>query len=49
MVESFLETGRQDLAPNQPPRPGLSITDPCLGWAETEELILRGAEKLRGR
>jgi 3-deoxy-7-phosphoheptulonate synthase len=49
MVESFLETGRQDLAPNQPPKPGLSITDPCLGWAETEELILRGAERLRGR
>jgi 3-deoxy-7-phosphoheptulonate synthase len=49
MVESFLETGRQDLVPNQPPKPGLSITDPCLGWSETEEIIRRGAERLRRR
>lgn len=47
MVESFLETGRQDLQPDQPPLPGLSITDPCLGWMETEQLILKSAEKLR--
>jgi 3-deoxy-7-phosphoheptulonate synthase len=48
MVESFLETGRQDLVPNQPPKPGLSITDPCLGWSETEQLIRAAAEQLRG-
>lgn len=37
MVESFLEQGRQDdqgeLAHGQ------SITDPCLGWAQTETLL----------
>jgi 3-deoxy-7-phosphoheptulonate synthase len=49
MVESFLETGRQELVPNQPLKPGLSITDPCLGWSETEELIRGAAEKLRRR
>jgi 3-deoxy-7-phosphoheptulonate synthase len=49
MLESFLETGRQDLVPNQPPKPGLSITDPCLGWTETEQVILGGAEQLRKR
>jgi 3-deoxy-7-phosphoheptulonate synthase len=47
MLESFLETGRQDLLPDHAPQPGLSITDPCLGWTETEQLILKSAEKLR--
>jgi len=47
MLESFLETGRQDLLPDQTPLPGLSITDACLGWKETEHLILKTAEKLR--
>ena len=49
MIESVLETGRQDLLPNQPLKPGLSITDPCLGWSETEELIRSAAGKLRRR
>jgi 3-deoxy-7-phosphoheptulonate synthase len=47
MLESNLETGRQDLIPGQPLKPGLSITDACLGWAETEKLVLESAEKLR--
>jgi 3-deoxy-7-phosphoheptulonate synthase len=47
MLESNLETGRQDLIPGQPLKLGLSITDPCLGWAETENLILKSAEQLR--
>jgi 3-deoxy-7-phosphoheptulonate synthase len=47
MLESNLETGRQDLVPGQPLRPGLSITDPCLGWPETENLILETAADLR--
>ena len=49
MLESFLETGRQEHVDGQPLKPGLSITDPCLGWTETEQLIRRGAEKLRKR
>jgi 3-deoxy-7-phosphoheptulonate synthase len=49
MVESFLETGRQDQVPGQPLKPGLSITDPCLGWPETEKLLLGAAETLRKR
>jgi 3-deoxy-7-phosphoheptulonate synthase len=49
MLESFLETGRQDLPPNQPPKPGLSITDPCLGWPETEQLLQNTADSLRKR
>ena len=35
MIESYLEDGRQ----NEPDVFGKSITDPCLGWDKTEELI----------
>ena len=35
MIESYLEDGRQDT----PDVFGKSITDPCLGWDKTEELI----------
>ncbi len=49
MLESFLETGRQEHVDGQPLKPGLSITDPCLGWTETEQLLRRAAEKLRKR
>jgi len=49
MLESFLETGRQELRPGAALHPGISITDACLGWTETEQLILRSAEKLRNK
>jgi 3-deoxy-7-phosphoheptulonate synthase len=42
MVESFLEDGTQKPDENTY---GKSITDPCLGWADTERLILDLAEK----
>jgi len=47
MLESYLETGRQEV-PADPGalRPGLSITDACLGWDETEKLIRETAEQL---
>ena len=48
MLESYLETGRQDQVAGQPLKPGLSITDPCLGWDETEKLLLESAEQIRG-
>ena len=47
MLESYMKTGRQDMDNKAAIIPGLSITDPCLGWPETEELILRTAEMLR--
>lgn len=37
MLESFLEPGRQNDGPELVY--GQSITDPCLGWAQTESLI----------
>ena len=47
MLESNVAEGRQDLAPD-PTRLkyGVSITDGCIGWTETEELILSAYEQL---
>ena len=42
MIESFLEEGNQ--ARNEVF--GKSITDPCLGWADTERLLLSVAEQV---
>jgi 3-deoxy-7-phosphoheptulonate synthase len=39
MLESFLEEDSQPLDSPKSLRPGVSITDPCIGWEETEELI----------
>lgn len=42
MIESFLKNGCQrveDLRPGTIDMQGLSITDPCLGWEETEKLL----------
>ncbi|MBI5270478.1 MAG: 3-deoxy-7-phosphoheptulonate synthase [Burkholderiales bacterium] len=49
MIESHLQDGRQDLVPGQPLRPGVSITDACLGWADTEPLLRQLAEAVRQR
>ena len=48
MLESYLEEGRQDVGSDPGKRRfGLSITDPCLGWDETAEILRRAAERLR--
>lgn len=42
MIESFLKTGSQKLAnctPESIDMGGLSITDPCLGWDDSAELL----------
>ena len=43
MIESYLLEGRQDITDHM--TPGCSITDPCLGWEDTERLIYDIAEK----
>ncbi len=43
MIESYLEEGNQGIGENIY---GKSITDPCLGWADTERLIYNIAENL---
>ena len=44
MIESYLEPGAQKIEENR--IYGKSITDPCLGWAETALMIYDMAEKL---
>ncbi len=39
MIESNLEEGNQPLIPNQPLKYGVSITDKCIDWNTTEQLI----------
>ncbi|CAN5908954.1 3-deoxy-7-phosphoheptulonate synthase [soil metagenome] len=49
MIESHLQDGRQDLSPDRPLARGVSITDACLGWADTDPLlgVLADAVKTR--
>lgn len=44
MIESYLKEGRQDICENY--ELGKSITDPCLGWEDTEKLIFDIYDKL---
>ena len=39
MLESNLEPGNQPWSPGRPLRRGVSITDACIGWNETEDLL----------
>jgi 3-deoxy-7-phosphoheptulonate synthase len=49
MVESNLEAGRQDLKPGVPLKYGVSITDACLSWTQTEPVLDILAEAVRHR
>ncbi len=49
MIESHLEEGRQELRPGQPLRPGVSITDACIGWAQTVPVLAALAQAVRAR
>lgn len=47
MLESNLFEGNQSISPNlEDLQYGVSITDKCLGWEETEALILRAYQQL---
>lgn len=43
MIESYLLDGAQDVDGTEE---GMSITDPCLGWEKTKDLIYRIAEQV---
>jgi 3-deoxy-7-phosphoheptulonate synthase len=49
MVESHLKAGRQDLLPGKQLVYGLSITDPCIGWEDSHELLDTLADAVRKR
>jgi 3-deoxy-7-phosphoheptulonate synthase len=42
MIESYLEDGNQKISHDEVY--GKSITDPCLGWEKSKQLILEIAE-----
>ena len=47
MLESHLEPGRQDLQTGVALAYGVSLTDACLGWDETERLLREAATRVR--
>ena len=47
MIESHLKPGRQDLKPGVPLEHGVSITDGCIGWEQTEPVLRRLAQAVR--
>jgi 3-deoxy-7-phosphoheptulonate synthase len=49
MIESHINPGRQDLLPGKPLEYGVSITDACLGWSDTVNLLETLAEGVRRR
>ena len=52
MIESHLQAGRQDLLDGQTRadlKPGVSITDACLGWVQTEPLLRELAAAVKAR
>jgi len=49
MVESHLNPGRQDLVPGQALARGVSITDACIGWDDTERVLETLAQGVRAR
>ena len=49
MLESHLEGGRQNWDPNKALTYGMSITDSCLAWSDTEELLYGMAESLSAK
>ena len=49
MVESNIEAGSQPIpADLKQLKYGVSVTDPCVDWATTEEMLLRANEELSG-
>jgi 3-deoxy-7-phosphoheptulonate synthase len=49
MIESHLEEGRQDLVPGQPLARGVSMSDACIGWAQTVPVLRALAQAVRQR
>lgn len=49
MIESFLEEGTQKIVPGTPLVYGQSITDPCLGWEDSEAVLALLADATASR
>ena len=46
MIESNLLPGKQAWVEGQTPKYGVSITDSCIGWEETERLLLQASARI---
>jgi 3-deoxy-7-phosphoheptulonate synthase len=49
MVESHINPGRQDIVPGKALDYGVSVTDACIGWADTEKMLRQLAAAVRAR
>ncbi|MBK4714257.1 MULTISPECIES: 3-deoxy-7-phosphoheptulonate synthase [Tenebrionibacter/Tenebrionicola group] len=49
MVESFIEEGAQPVISGKPLIYGMSVTDPCLSWQQSETLLARLADAVDSR
>jgi 3-deoxy-7-phosphoheptulonate synthase len=49
MLESFLQPGRQDLDPTRELEYGKSVTDACIGWDTTADVLDHLAQAVRAR
>ncbi len=49
MIESHFIEGRQDVKPGQPLVYGQSITDACIGWEDSEQVLQTLAEGVQNR
>jgi 3-deoxy-7-phosphoheptulonate synthase len=49
MIESHLAQGRQDLVPGVPLKHGVSITDACIGFAQTVPVLQTLAQSVQAR
>ncbi|MEP7155736.1 MAG: 3-deoxy-7-phosphoheptulonate synthase AroG [Betaproteobacteria bacterium] len=49
MVESHLNPGRQEITVGKPMEYGVSVTDACIGWNDTETLLNQLAAAVRAR
>jgi 3-deoxy-7-phosphoheptulonate synthase len=49
MIESHLNEGQQKREPGKPLNYGQSITDPCIGWDDSELLLRELAQAVEQR
>ena len=49
MIESHLHEGRQDIVAGQPLKPGVSVTDACISFAQTVPVLEQLAQAVRAR
>jgi 3-deoxy-7-phosphoheptulonate synthase len=49
MIESFIKEGCQKLTDNKKIIYGKSITDPCLGWKDSQDILASLADAVDSR